>query len=72
MYNFLGDVIQVVSIYLQILWQQVGDPMPPATIRCVWPMEGEDIDLNNEKRAPGCFGYIGDYATQFIGIIINH
>ena len=28
--------------------------------------------VSNEKRAPGCLGFIGDDTTQLYGIIINH
>ena len=29
--------------------------------------------MSNEKRAPGCLGYIGDEKLpSYIGIIINH
>ena len=29
--------------------------------------------VSNEKRAPGCLGYIGDeILPSYIGIIINH
>lgn len=31
-------------------------------------------DLSNEKKGPGCFGYIGGYTIlpNFVGIITNH
>ena len=37
------------------------------------PISAGGIQLSNEKRAPGCFGYIGDYTTQLcIGAIVTH
>ena len=27
--------------------------------------------MSNEKSAPGCLGYFGDYAPQFCGIIVH-
>ena len=32
-----------------------------------------DLQMSNEKRAPGCLGYIGDdILPSYIGIIISH
>ena len=34
---------------------------------------GRFNDLSNEKRAPGCLGYIGDaILPSYVGIMLNH
>ena len=40
--------------------------------RLVFSIKKGRLPLSNERRAPGCLGYIGDYTTQLFGAGFKH